>query len=421
MAARLRELARRPGSAPAAALALGAAASLAASASAPPARAAPADSPPPPAAASASKPPSEPREPDLWDRWAQAKLFLSGWRRRAAALASGSPSDAAEPPLPTDKLRCALPSAAFPRQPVVLVACGSFDPPTHAHLRMLDLARAAMRERGADVWGSYLSPVGDAYWKRGLSRAAARLRMCQLAAETSDHIMADPWEARQKRYVRTLHALEAVERRLAAACAAGAPGAWRGELDTGTSPTPSKDDTQFAKQGCAAPARAVLVCGADVLASMADPAVWRPDLLEKLLAEHGLVAVARTGAGANCGGAAGAPTAAGSSSASTSATTSSSTSATSASAPSAASTPSAPSPRDLDDLEAILARASAGSPLRKHRDKILLIRDPVPNGVSSSAVRAEVAAARPVRYLLPDAVIAYAAAHGMYGNSERGG
>jgi nicotinic acid mononucleotide adenylyltransferase len=33
-------------------------------------------------------------------------------------------------------------------------------------------------------------------------------------------------------------------------------------------------------------------------------------------------------------------------------------------------------------------------------------------------VRAEVAAARPVRYLLPDAVLAYVDAHGMY---RRGG
>ena len=33
-----------------------------------------------------------------------------------------------------------------PRRPVVLVACGSFNPPTLAHLRMFDLAEHALAE-----------------------------------------------------------------------------------------------------------------------------------------------------------------------------------------------------------------------------------------------------------------------------------
>lgn len=42
---------------------------------------------------------SEPKEPDLWDRWGQVKRFLWSWRRRA-------PTDV---PLPTDKLACHVP------------------------------------------------------------------------------------------------------------------------------------------------------------------------------------------------------------------------------------------------------------------------------------------------------------------------
>ncbi len=46
-------------------------------------------------------------------------------------------------PLPLDKLSCKA-AAAAPREPVVLVACGSFNPPTVMHLRMLELAAHEM-------------------------------------------------------------------------------------------------------------------------------------------------------------------------------------------------------------------------------------------------------------------------------------
>lgn len=47
---------------------------------------------------------SEPKEPDLWDRWAGIKGFLGSWRK-------GKPTDM---PLPTDKLKCHLaPGGAF--------------------------------------------------------------------------------------------------------------------------------------------------------------------------------------------------------------------------------------------------------------------------------------------------------------------
>lgn len=39
--------------------------------------------------------------------------------------------------------------------------------------------------------------------------------------------------------------------------------------------------------------RTVLLCGSDVLASMLAPGVWTPDLLERLLAEHGVVCITR--------------------------------------------------------------------------------------------------------------------------------
>jgi nicotinamide mononucleotide adenylyltransferase len=57
------------------------------------------------------------------------------------------------------------------------------------------------------VVGAYLSPVGDAYKKKGLAPAIQRVRMCELATNTADQkskfIMVDPWEALQSRYQPT--------------------------------------------------------------------------------------------------------------------------------------------------------------------------------------------------------------------------
>lgn len=68
-------------------------------------------------------------------------------------------------------LRCvtelfALYFAADPgsQTPLVLVACGSFSPPTFLHLRMAEQARDyAHLNSDFEVVGGFLSPVGDAY------------------------------------------------------------------------------------------------------------------------------------------------------------------------------------------------------------------------------------------------------------------
>jgi len=116
------------------------------------------------------------------DRWEQAKEFLNSWRRWS--------SRSTEVPLPADKLACHLPPPGTSLEkkkyrPVVLVCCGSFNPPTYMHLRMLELARQAMNSAGMDVVGAYLSPVNDAYWRKALVAGRLRVRMCQLAAQDS--------------------------------------------------------------------------------------------------------------------------------------------------------------------------------------------------------------------------------------------
>ena len=147
---------------------------------------------------------------------------------------------------------------------VVLVACGSFSPPTLMHLRMMEVARDTVLARGFQgAWG-VLSPVGAAYHlKDDLASAADRLAMCELACATSDWLSVDGWEASQPGYVRTGAVLDAMQQRLR-----GAP--------------------HQRPAGAPSDAELRLVCGADLLESMATPGVWTEESLESTM-RHGIV------------------------------------------------------------------------------------------------------------------------------------
>ena len=136
-----------------------------------------------------------------------------------------------------------------------LVACGSFNPPTVMHLRMLEMCRDALTERGYEVTGGYLSPVGDGYRKKGLLPAAHRLAMCRAAADESDWIKCDAWEAEQREHIMTRVVLERFQERV--------------------------------------DGRVVLACGADLLQSMLTPGVWSDEDLEIILGKYGVACLER--------------------------------------------------------------------------------------------------------------------------------
>jgi len=48
---------------------------------------------------------------------------------------------------------------------VLLLACGSFNPPTLMHLRMFEVAKDTLRRLGTQVVGGVISPVHDGYGK----------------------------------------------------------------------------------------------------------------------------------------------------------------------------------------------------------------------------------------------------------------
>jgi nicotinamide mononucleotide adenylyltransferase len=102
------------------------------------------------------------------------------------------------------------------KTPLVLVACGSFSPITYLHLRMFEMAEDYLKERNEyELLAGYYSPVSDAYGKEGLAEAMHRVKMCQLAVEsTSDWLMVDSWESRQERYQRTAVVLDHFDHQL---------------------------------------------------------------------------------------------------------------------------------------------------------------------------------------------------------------
>ncbi|KAF7815979.1 nicotinamide/nicotinic acid mononucleotide adenylyltransferase isoform X1 [Senna tora] len=149
---------------------------------------------------------------------------------------------------------------------VVLVATGSFNPPTLMHLRMFELARDALHSEGYCVIGGYMSPVNDAYKKKGLISAEHRIHLCNLACKNSDFIMVDPWEASQSTYQRTVTILSRVQ-----SCI----------CEAGLIPRESL--------------KVMLVCGSDLLHSFGIPGVWIPEQVKAICRDYGIVCIRREG------------------------------------------------------------------------------------------------------------------------------
>lgn len=123
-----------------------------------------------------------------------------------------------------------------------------------------------------EIVGGYLSPVSDAYKKAGLASAEHRLRMCEIAIETSSWIMLDPFECLQKEYTPTAQVLDHADHELNVV---------KGGVLT--------------KEGERKPVRICLLAGADLLETMTTPGVWSPQDLDHILGRYGSMIVERAG------------------------------------------------------------------------------------------------------------------------------
>ena len=148
------------------------------------------------------------------------------------------------------------------KTPLVLVACGSFSPPTYLHLRMFEIAADYVRENtNFEIVGGYVSPVNSNYKKEGLVSADMRIKMCMLATTGHDWLSVDDWEGLAPSYVPTAQVLDHFDEELKKL----------GGVDTG--------------DGKKKPVRVALLAGADLISTFATPGVWSPEDLEHILGE----------------------------------------------------------------------------------------------------------------------------------------
>ncbi|OXB56783.1 hypothetical protein ASZ78_014679 [Callipepla squamata] len=127
---------------------------------------------------------------------------------------------------------------------VVLLACGSFNPITNMHLRLFELAKDYLHETGKyKVIKGIISPVGDAYKKKGLISADHRVTMAKLATNNSDWVEVDDWESSQSEWLETVK----------------------------------------------------LLCGSDVLESFGIPNLWKLEDITEIMQDYGLVCISRAG------------------------------------------------------------------------------------------------------------------------------
>ena len=113
-----------------------------------------------------------------------------------------------EEPTPSHKLLKHNSEGGGTITPCVILSCGAFSPPTVLHLRLMEDARDAVNAKGnMQVLGGFLSPVHDAYGKKGLLPAYHRVNMLGLACEDSDWLQVEPWEAAQEGWSRTLEVI----------------------------------------------------------------------------------------------------------------------------------------------------------------------------------------------------------------------
>ncbi|KAL7949019.1 hypothetical protein V8C42DRAFT_312994 [Trichoderma barbatum] len=164
--------------------------------------------------------------------------------------------------------------------PLVLVACGSFSPVTTLHLQMFELAEKYVKQSdpGFEIVGNYMSPCSDAYQKTSLAPAHHRIQMCSLAVDTDSKatITIDPWEtvrldeSGKPLYSPTVDVLRHFDHEINNVL---------GGIET--------------LDGTFTTAQVMLLIGADLAATMADPKIWDPVDIEVLLGHYGAFVVER--------------------------------------------------------------------------------------------------------------------------------
>ncbi|XP_015233595.1 PREDICTED: nicotinamide/nicotinic acid mononucleotide adenylyltransferase 1 [Cyprinodon variegatus] len=241
---------------------------------------------------------------------------------------------------------------------VVLLACGSFNPITNMHLRMFELARDHLEDTGQyRVIKGIISPVGDAYKKKGLIESCHRVEMVRLATESSGWITVDSWESQQSEWLETVKVVRHHYEEIIAA--------EHNKDDVDTVKHAKKrriEEKRFESSDQNKKRDAphlMLLCGADVLESFETPNLWKKEDIAEIVGRYGLVCITRSGG----------------------------------------------------DPHKFINQSDE---LWKYRTNIHVVHEWVTNDISATHVRRALRRGRSVRYLLPDSVISYIQEHGLY-------
>ncbi|XP_062988306.1 nicotinamide/nicotinic acid mononucleotide adenylyltransferase 3 isoform X4 [Elgaria multicarinata webbii] len=169
--------------------------------------------------------------------------------------------------------------------PLVLLACGSFNPITNMHMRLFELARDHFHQTGKyQVVGGIISPVSDNYGKQGLAAAKHRIAMARLALQTSEWVRVDPWESEQRQWSETLTVLRHHYKELLKSHhIRELPGEnnWPIEKAAGASLASSLTVVPELK----------LLCGADFLKTFQTPNLWKEEHILEIVGKFGLTSV----------------------------------------------------------------------------------------------------------------------------------
>jgi len=128
-------------------------------------------------------------------------------------------------------------------------------------MSFLELVLDSLYDSEYEVIGQYMSPVTDAYGKKGLASAKDRLEMCRLACQGTQ-IMVDDWESRHDVFTPTRNVLDHFAEELT-------------KVLNGVTPA------------------IFLVCGTDLLDSFNTPGLWAIEDMERILGHYGLACVQR--------------------------------------------------------------------------------------------------------------------------------